>query len=138
MSPFVFDTLDASKRLREAGMAEGVAEAVVAVFQHATASTDFSQLATKADIANMATKADIADMATKADIADMAFKADLAALRAEMATKSDLLVFRAEMKAELASLDAKLGEKMRTHSYALGGLMISLVVGASAILRFAP
>jgi len=48
MTPFAFDTLSASKRLREAGMAEGVAEAVVAVFQHATASVDFGQLATKA------------------------------------------------------------------------------------------
>ncbi len=28
MTPFVFDTLSASKQLREAGMAEGVAEAV--------------------------------------------------------------------------------------------------------------
>ena len=101
MTPFAFDTLSASKRLREAGMSEGVAEAVVAVFQHATASVDFGQLATKTDIAHMATKTDIADMATKADIADMATKADIA----EMATKADI----AEMatKADIADMATK-------------------------------
>lgn len=44
MTPFAFDTLDASRRLREAGMDQGVAEAVVSVFQHAA---DVSDLATK-------------------------------------------------------------------------------------------
>ena len=92
MTPFAFDTLSASKRLREAGMAEGVAEAVVAVFQHPTASVDFSQLATKADIADMVTKADIADMATKAEVA---------ALRSEMATKTDLHALRADVSEKL-------------------------------------
>ena len=50
MTPFVFDTLSASKQLREAGMSEGVAEAVVSVFQHASAMPDISHLATKADL----------------------------------------------------------------------------------------
>ena len=57
MTPFSFDTLGASKQLREAGMPEGMAEAVVSVFQHAAASPDISHLATKDDVADMATKA---------------------------------------------------------------------------------
>jgi len=101
MTPFAFDTLSASKRLREAGMSEGVAEAVVAVFQHATASVDFGQLATKTDIAHMATKTDIADMATKADIAEMATKADIA----EMATKADIA--RLATKSDIADMATK-------------------------------
>ncbi len=57
MTPFSFDTLGASKQLREAGMPEGVAEAVVSVFQHAAMTPDISHLATKDDVADMATKA---------------------------------------------------------------------------------
>ncbi|MDP1632478.1 MAG: hypothetical protein Q8L66_13765 [Caulobacter sp.] len=53
MAPFVFDTLGASKRLREAGMSEGVAEAVVSVFQHAAAMPDISHLATRDDFAQV-------------------------------------------------------------------------------------
>lgn len=57
MTPFSFDTLGASKQLREAGMPEGMAEAVVSVFQHAATSPDISHLATKDDVADMATNA---------------------------------------------------------------------------------
>lgn len=56
MTPFLFDTLGASKQLREAGMPEGMAEAVVSVFQHAATSPDISHLATRDDVADMATK----------------------------------------------------------------------------------
>lgn len=75
MTPFAFDTLSASKRLREAGMEEAVAEAVVSVFQHAVELVDIGHLATKEDIAEMTTKADIRDMATKTDVANL--RADL-------------------------------------------------------------
>jgi len=80
VTPFVFDTLSASKQLREAGMAEGVAEAVVSVFQHAAAMPDISHLATKADLEALGA-------ATRADIAQLATKADLAELRAEFGAK---------------------------------------------------
>ena len=80
MSPFVFDTLGASKQLREAGMPEGVAEAVVSVFQHAAAMPDISHLATKADFADMATWTDLAELRQ-----DM--KAGFAELRAEFSAK---------------------------------------------------
>jgi len=57
LTPFSFDTLGASKQLREAGMPEGMAEAVVSVFRHVATTPDVSHLATKDDIADMATKA---------------------------------------------------------------------------------
>ncbi len=124
MTPFVFDTLSASKQLREAGMAEGMAEAVVSVFQHAATIPDISHLATKADLdaLGVATKADLdalsaatkADLdalsaATKADLealrlatkAEFEFvKADIDALRSDMATKVELEAFKVETQAE--------------------------------------
>lgn len=116
MMPFVFDTLSASKQLREAGMSEGVAEAVVSVFQYAAATPDISHLATKADVADMATKTDLelfrvamrADLdalsaATKSDLdaQSAAMKADIGALKRDMATKADLADLRAEFGAKL-------------------------------------
>ena len=66
MTPFSFDTLGASKQLREAGMPEGMAEAVVSVFQHAAMTPDISHLATKTDLdavkAEMATKANLLEL----------------------------------------------------------------------------
>jgi hypothetical protein len=81
-----FDTLGATKRLRDAGLEERAAEAIVELVQSTAQFPDISGLATKADTA---TKADIANMATKAETAT---KADLAnmATKAETATKADL------------------------------------------------
>jgi len=112
MTPFVFDTLSASKQLREAGMSEGVAEAVVSVFQHAAAMPDISHLATKTDVADMATRSDLEllRIATKADLdaqvalvkADLdVMKADIGALKRDMATKADLADLRAEFGVKL-------------------------------------
>src|SRR3990167_1740539 len=119
MTPFVFDTLSASKQLREAGMAEGVAEAVVSVFQHASAMPDISHLATKADLAsqgalmkagldaqNAQLKADLDAQSArfKADLdaqsalvkADLdVMKADIGALKRDMATRTDIAELRA-------------------------------------------
>jgi hypothetical protein len=80
MTPFVFDTLSASKQLREAGMDEGVAEAVVSVFQHAAATPDISHLATKADIADMATKSEL-------NLLRAEMRTEFASLRAEFNDK---------------------------------------------------
>lgn len=125
MSPFAFDTLSASKQLREAGMSEGVAEAVVSVFQHAAAMPDISHLATKADLdaQSAAMKADLEAQSAalraaldaqgakmKADLdaqgarvkADLdLMRADIGALKREMATKADLADLRAEFGARL-------------------------------------
>jgi hypothetical protein len=108
MTPFVFDTLSASKQLREAGMAEGMAEAVVSVFQHAATMPDISHLATKADLdaLGVATKADLdaLSVATKADLdaLSVATKTGLDALSA--ATKADLDALSAATKADLEAL----------------------------------
>ena len=103
MSPFAFDTLSASKQLREAGMSEGVAEAVVSVFQHAAAMPDISHLATKADLdaQRVMTKSDLDALGAliKADLDVM--KADIGALKRDMATKADLADLRAEFGAKL-------------------------------------
>lgn len=74
MTPFSFDTLGASKQLREAGMPEGMAEAVVSVFQHAAMTPDVSHLATKDDL-----------------------KREIEGVRIEMATKADLLELEVRM-----------------------------------------
>lgn len=96
MIPFVFDTLSASKQLREAGMAEGVAEAVVSVFQHASATPDISHLATKADL-----DAQSALMKADLDAQSALMKADIGALKRDMATKTDIAELRAEFGAKL-------------------------------------
>jgi len=146
MTPFAFDTLSASKQLREAGMPEGVAEAVVAVFQHASAMPDISHLATKADVADMATKADVAGMATKADVAGMATKSDLEALAAAtradvagMATKSDLKaeleMLRHDMRAGFADVRAEVSEKLRQQALLLLGGVTALVTMVNVTLK---
>lgn len=125
MTPFVFDTLSASKQLREAGMSEGVAEAVVSVFQHAAAMPDISHLATKSDLdahsamtksaldaqsSMMRADLDAQGAMMKADLdaqgalikADLdVMKADIGALKRDMATKADLADLRAEFGAKL-------------------------------------
>ena len=101
MSPFAFDTLSASKQLREAGMSEGVAEAVVSVFQHAAAMPDISHLATKSDL-------DAYSAMTKSDLdaQSASMKSDLDAQSA--ATKLALDAQSAAMKAELNAQGAKI------------------------------
>jgi hypothetical protein len=114
MTPFVFDSLSASKQLREAGMPEGVAEAVVSVFQHASAMPDISHLATKADLnaqgALLKADLDARSALMKADLdagsalmkADLeVVKADIGALKRDMVTKADLAELRAEFGARL-------------------------------------
>ena len=143
MAPFPFDTLSASKQLREAGMPEGMAEAVVSVFQHAASPPDISDLATKSDIAGMATRADfvdmirtadIVDMVRKADIADMVRKADIADMVtkqdiADMATRADLSELRLAAKADLLELEVRIMERMRQQGWALlGGTTVLLAI----------
>lgn len=117
MTPFVFDTLSASKQLREAGMAEGVAEAVVSVFQHASAMPDISHLATKADLDTQSAllKADLGaqSLLMKAELGAQSalMKADLDAQSALM--KADLDAQSASMKADLDLMKADIGAVRR-------------------------
>lgn len=107
-----FDTLSATKRLREAGLEERAAEAIVELVQSTTQFPDISGLATKADTA---TKADLAELAhaTKMDI--QALKADLAI------TKTQILV--------------ELNDKLRLQSFALMGGVTAIVGLATAIIK---
>ncbi len=72
MSTVPFDTLSASKRLREAGVAEGTAEAIVELIQQTTMLPDISELATRSEL--QAVKAEL-----KSDIAltEARIRADL-------------------------------------------------------------
>lgn len=159
MTPFVFDTLSASKQLREAGMAEGVAEAVVSVFQHASAMPDISHLATKADLEalSVATKADLKAQSalTKADLnaqsalmkADLnaqsaLMKADLDAQSALM--KADLDLMKADIgalkrdmatKADLADLRAEFGARLLQQTWMMIGGVTALVTMVNVTLK---
>ena len=77
MAGAAFDTLEAARRLRDAGLEQDHAEAIASMGREA-AQADRDELATKADI--HAVKADI--HAVKADV--HAVKVDLAALEARL------------------------------------------------------
>ena len=116
-----FDTLGATKRLRDAGLEERAAEAIVELVQSSAQFPDISGLATKADTA---TKADLANMATKADLADLAHmtRMDIQALKADLAiTKHQIL--------------AELNDKLRFQGLALMGGMTAIVGLATAIIK---
>ncbi len=83
------DTLAFTKKLREAGAEEGLAEAIV----EGLTAADTSELATKSDVAKVesALKVDIAEVKgeLKADIAEV--RTEIAEVRTEIAeVKSDL------------------------------------------------
>ncbi|MBC7667833.1 MAG: hypothetical protein H7236_05080 [Gemmatimonadaceae bacterium] len=162
MNP-AFDTLTASKRLRDAGLEERAAEAIVGLVQSAAHFPDISCLATKVDVANMATKTDIADMATKADLANIATKADIADMAnkadlANMVTKADIVDMAKKgdvaelahttrmdsqaLKADLAitknQILAALNDKLRFQSFALMGGVTAIVGLATAIIKLGP
>ena len=122
MNP-AFDTLSAAKHLRDAGLEERVAEAIVELVQSTAHFPDISGLATKSDIHDLATKA---DTATKAELADLAHstKMDIQALRADLAiTKNQIL--------------AELNDKLRLQSLALMGGVTAIVGLATAIIKLA-
>ena len=93
-----FDTLSAAKELKETGVEDRQAEAIVATISKAMSET----VATKADLElqSAATRADIEALrtATKSDIEALrtATKSDIEALRA--ATKSDVGLLRSDME----------------------------------------
>jgi hypothetical protein len=116
-----FDTLGATKRLRDAGLEERAAEAIVELVQSTAQFPDISGVATKAETA---TKADLTNMATKADLVELAHatKMDIQALKADLAiTKTQILV--------------ELNDKLRFQSFALMGGVTAVVGLATAIIK---
>ena len=148
MSPFAFDTLSASKQLREAGMSEGVAEAVVSVFQHAAAMPDISHLATKADLdaQSAAMKADLeaqsAALRAALDAQGAKMKADLDAqgvrVKADLdLTKADIGALKRDMatKADLADLRAEFGGRLLQQTWMTIGGVTALVTMVNITLK---
>ena len=131
MTNYTFDTLEASKRLREAGMAEGVAEAVVAVFQHATTGLDLNHLATKADITVLRE-----ETATKGDISGLATKTDLSALQAEI--KRDVAVQSAELRLELSQLELRAQKRSDQQMWGIIGLLSGVIALATTAIKLLP
>ncbi|ATQ42647.1 DUF1640 domain-containing protein [Caulobacter mirabilis] len=166
MTPFVFDTLSASKRLREAGMEEGVAEAVVSVFQHAAAMPDISHLATKDDLEGLrlAAKTDVemlrSEMTSEFAAVGVEMASEFAAVRAEMASEfaavraemtsgfaavrgemaSEFAVVRSEMatKSELHALEIRLMKQLQTQTWAMIGVMSGVIGLSTAVIKLFP
>ncbi len=159
MTPFVFDTLSASKQLREAGMSEGVAEAVVSVFQHAAAMPDISHLATKSDLdahsamTKSALDAQSSMMRADLDAQGAMMKADLdahsAMVKADLDAqgaliKADIDVMKADIgalkrdmatKADLADLRAEFGAKLLQQTWMMIGGVTALVTMVNVTLK---
>jgi parvulin-like peptidyl-prolyl isomerase len=125
MTAIAFDTLSASKRLREAGMDERAAEAIVELVQQTARMPEISNLATKAEVGNLATKAEL-----------QATSAELQATNAELrATKIEL---KGEFRSEMASLETRLSEKMRVQGWALMGGVAVLITISTALIKLVP
>ncbi len=115
----MFDTLQVTKELRESGLAEPQAEAIVVAFgaiagnvltkddledfatrddlKDFATKDDLKGFATKDDLKNFATKDDLKGFATKDDLKNFATKDDLKDLEARMATKDDLKALEEKM-----------------------------------------
>jgi hypothetical protein len=117
MGSISFDTLGASKRLREAGMDERLAETVVELFQHTANMPDISHLATKDDLRQL-------ELATKADLRQY-----------EQATKAEIQESKLTLRGELAQLEARLSEKIRLQGWALLGGMAVLLAFYTAMAK---
>lgn len=135
MATIAFDSLSASKRLREAGLEEHVAEAIVEIVQQTTSTPDISHLATKDDLKLFATKDDLKLFATKEDLKLFATKEDLKQFatkedlkQLEMATKADFH----EAKLAISQLEVRLSEKIRLQGWSLlGGMALLLALNTA-------
>jgi len=136
MTAIAFDTLSASKRLREAGMDERAAEAIVELVQQTAQMPDISNLATKDDLRDLAARAELRDAATKAEISGLATKAEL------QATNAELHATRLELKGEMALLESRiradLSEKIRVQGWALMGGVAVLMTISTALIKLVP
>lgn len=130
MATIAFDTLGASKRLREAGMDQRVAETVVEIFQQTAGMPDISHLATKDDLKAFATKDDLKAFATKEDLKAFATKDDLKQL--ELATKAEIQETKLTLRTEIAQLEVRLSEKIRLQGWSLlGGMAVLLALNTA-------
>lgn len=120
MTAIAFDTLSASKRLREAGMDQPMAEAIVELVQQTTMLPDISDLATKSELS--ATRADL--QATKTEL-----KADL---------KTEIALVRADMTSMESRLRADLSEKIRLQGWAILGGVAVLMTISTALIKLVP
>ncbi|ATC25457.1 hypothetical protein EIB18_13090 [Caulobacter vibrioides] len=120
MTTIGFDTLSASKRLRDAGMDQPVAEAIVELVQQTTMLPDISDLATKSELA--ATRADL--QTTKAEL-----KADL---------KNEIALVRADMALMESRLRVDLSEKIRLQGWAILGGVAVLMTISTALIKLTP
>ena len=118
------DTLTFSKRLRQAGADERLAEAIV----EGLTGADTSELATKIDIAEVRTE--IAELRTelKTEIAELRteLKTDIAGVRTEL--KTDIAGVRTEIAELRTDLKAEIAQTSNRTVYILGGLIGILIV----------
>lgn len=106
MAKIAFDSLNASKRLREAGMGERLADTVVELFQQSAGMPDISHLATKDDLKQFATKEDL-----------------------KLFAKEDLLETKLTLRMEIAQLEVRLSENIRMQGWSLlGGMAVLLAL----------
>lgn len=118
MTAIGFDTLSASKRLREAGMDQPVAEAIVELVQQTTMLPDISGLA------------------TKTDLGDLAAKVELYATKAEL--KSEIALVRADMALLESRFRADLSEKIRLQGWAILSGVAVLMTISTALIKLTP
>ena len=105
-----FDTLDASRRLRDAGVEPRAADAIVDLVQSA------------------ARMPDIGDLATKSDLNQLAL----------LATKADMQALRLELKGDINALETRFSEKLRLQGWALMGGMAALITIYTALIKLFP
>ena len=124
MATIAFDSLSASKRLREAGMNERMADTVVEIVQQTASMPDISHLATKDDLGKFATKEDLKQFATKDDLKQL-----------ELATRADILETKLTLRNEMAQLEVRLSEKIRMQGWSLLGGMAVLLAFYTAMAK---
>lgn len=107
--PSPFDTLDASRRLRDAGVEERAADAIVDLVQTAARMPDISDLATKDDLNQLA-----------------------------LATKADMQALGLELKNDITTLEGRFSEKLRLQGWALMGGMAMLITVYTALIKLLP
>ena len=104
-----FDTLDAARRLRDAGVEDRAADAIVDLVQSAARMPDISDLATKSDLNQLA-----------------------------LATKADMQALRLELKGDINALETRFSEKLRLQGWALMGGMAALITIYTALIKLLP
>lgn len=120
MTTLGFDTLSASKRLREAGMDQPMAEAIVELVQQTTMLPDISELATKTELS-----------ATRTDL-----KNEISGVRADL--KTEIALVRADMALMESRLRADLSEKIRLQGWAILSGVAVLMTISTALIKLVP